>query len=173
MVNDAYLKIEGIGGESTDDKHRDWIEISNVLYSIHQPLAESVSTAGGMTSGRAELSPLSFTKLADVASPILLQICTAGKTIPKATFEFLRADGEGKPIPYFKIALENVMISNISPNSGDGGIISESVHLAYAKIKWNYLRQSIRGGTIGNTNGGWRFDAGLFPSQTPTGRTRN
>jgi len=58
MANDAYLKIEGIRGESTDDKHTDWIEVSNVLYAVHQPRAESLSTAGGLTTGRAELFPL-------------------------------------------------------------------------------------------------------------------
>lgn len=159
MANDVYLKIEGINGESTDDKHKDWIEVSNVLYAIHQPRAQALSTAGGHTSGRAELYPLSFTKLADIASPVLLQTCAAGKTIAKAVFEFMRADGDGKPIPYFKIELENLMISNINPDSGDGGIISERVHLAYSKIKWNYTRQSIRGGIQGNTSGGWDCSA--------------
>jgi type VI secretion system secreted protein Hcp len=98
---------------------------------------------------------LRFTKLADIASPVLLQTCAAGKTISKAIFEFLRADGDGKAIPYFKIELENVMLNEISPDSGDGGIITERVAIAFARIKWNYLRQSIRGGTQGNTSGGW------------------
>jgi type VI secretion system secreted protein Hcp len=34
MANDVYLKIEGIGGESEDDKHRNWIEVNNVLYAV-------------------------------------------------------------------------------------------------------------------------------------------
>lgn len=159
MAIDAYLKIEGINGESENDKHRNWIEVSNVLYAINQPRAETVSTAGGLTSGRAELYPINFTKLADIASPVLLQTCAAGKTIPKAVFEFMRADGDGKPIPYFKIELENLMIGSITPDSGDGGVISERVQLAYAKIKWNYTRQSIRGGAQGNTSGGWDCSA--------------
>ena len=71
----------------------------------------------------------------------------------------MRADGDGKPITYFKIELENLMLSNISPDSGEGGIIIERVHVAYARIKWNYLRQSIRGGTQGNTSGGWDCSA--------------
>lgn len=156
---DAYLKIEGIAGESEDDKHRGWIEVSNVLYAINQPRAETVSTAGGMTSGRADLYPITFRKLADVSSPVLLQTCAMGKTLSKAVFEFLRSDGNGKPIPYFKIELENLMIANITPDSGNGGIISEQVHLAYAKIKWSYTRQSIRGGAQGNTSGGWDCSA--------------
>lgn len=159
MANDAYLKIEGINGESEDDRHRGWIEVSNVLYAVHQPRAEILSTGGGHTSGRAELHPISFKKLADLASPVLLQTCATGKTLAKAVFEFMRADGDGKPIPYFKIELENLIIASLTPDSGQGGIITEHVQLAYAKIKWSYTRQSIRGGTQGNTSGGWDCSA--------------
>lgn len=159
MASDAYLKIEGINGESEDERHRNWIEINNVVYAVHQPRATVLSTAGGHTSGRADLFPITFQKLADLASPILLQTCATGKTIPKATFEFMRADGDGKPIPYFKIELENVMIANINPDSGDGGVIVERVQVAYSKIKWNYQRQNIQGGTQGNTSGGWDCSA--------------
>lgn len=154
MANDAYLQIDSIKGESTDQKHKDWIEVSNVLYAIHQPRAETTSTAGGLTSGRADLLPITFKKLADIASPILLQTCAAGKTIGKATFEFMRADSNGNPIPYFRIELENLLIASITPDSGDAGIIAERVQLSYAKIRWNYIRQSIRGGMQGNTSGG-------------------
>jgi len=159
MANDAYLQIDGIKGESTDQKHKDWLEVSNVMYAIHQPRAETVSTAGGLTSGRADLFPISFKKLADIASPVLLQTCAAGKTIGKATFEFMRADSNGNPIPYFRIELENLLIASITPDSGDAGIITERVQLAYAKIKWAYVKQSIRGGTQGNSTGGWDCSA--------------
>lgn len=50
-----------------------------------------------------------------------------GKTIPKAKFEFMRADGDGKPICYYTVELENVMISGVNPDSGDGGTINEQV----------------------------------------------
>jgi type VI secretion system secreted protein Hcp len=59
-----------------------------------------------------------------------------GKTIPKAKIEFMRADGNGAPINYYTVELENVMIAGVTPNSGDGGTINEQVHLAYSKMKW-------------------------------------
>ncbi|HEV7817329.1 MAG TPA: type VI secretion system tube protein Hcp [Janthinobacterium sp.] len=155
MAIDAYLQIDDIKGESQDDKHKDWIEVSEVSWSVHQPRAATVSTAGGHTSGRADLSNITFKKLADLASPILQQTCAAGKTIPKAKFEFMRADGNGTPINYYTVELENVMISGVTPNSGEGGTITEQVHLAYSKIKWKYTQQKIAGGTGGNTSGGW------------------
>jgi type VI secretion system secreted protein Hcp len=155
MANDVYLQIDGIKGESTDDKHKDWIEVSNVNSGIHQPRAESVSTAGGHTSGKADLSNITFTKLADLSSPILKQHCAMGKTIAKAVLHYMRADGNGTPICYYKEELENVMISGISSNSGDGGIMKEMVHLAFSRIKWTYTKQDITGGTSGSTSGGW------------------
>lgn len=30
MASDVYLQIEGVKGESTDDKHKDWIELVGV-----------------------------------------------------------------------------------------------------------------------------------------------
>jgi type VI secretion system secreted protein Hcp len=155
MANDVYLQIDGIKGESLDDKHKDWLEVSNVAWSVHQPRAATVSTAGGHTTGRAELSNVSFKKLADLSSPLLQQHCAMGKTIPKAKFEFMRADGDGKPICYYTVELENVMISGVNPTSGDSGLITEQVFFAYSKMKWSYAKQSIRGGMEGKTAGGW------------------
>jgi type VI secretion system secreted protein Hcp len=106
MAIDAYLQIEGIKGESNDEKHKDWIEVSNVSWSINQPGASTASTSGGLTTGRASISDLAFKKLADLSSPILQQHCAMGKTIPKAVVEFMRADGDGKPITYYRVELD-------------------------------------------------------------------
>lgn len=78
-----------------------------------------------------------------------------GKTIPTAVIEFMRADGDGKPITYFKIELDNVMISNVHPSSGEGGVLTEQIHLAYSRIKVSYTQQKIAGGAGGSTSGGW------------------
>ncbi|HWJ93421.1 MAG TPA: type VI secretion system tube protein Hcp [Telluria sp.] len=152
---DAYLQIGDIKGESQDDKHKGWIEVTNVSWGVTQPRATAISTAGGHTTGRAEVHEVCFDKLADIASPVLFQTCAAGKTIPKAKFEFFRADGDGVRVKYFEIELENVMISNVLPNSGSGGIISEKVHLASSKFKCSYTQQKVGGGAGGSTAGGW------------------
>jgi type VI secretion system secreted protein Hcp len=85
MALDAYLQIEGIKGESTDDKHKDWIEVFNVTGSVHQPRAATVSTAGGLTTGRAALSDITFEKLADLASPVLHQHSAMGNGLPPSS----------------------------------------------------------------------------------------
>jgi type VI secretion system secreted protein Hcp len=156
MATDVYLQIDGIKGESQDDKHKDWIEVTGVHWGIYQPRSATASTGGGHTAERAELDEVSFSKLADLSSPILAQTCAMGRTIPKAKLEFFRADGAGTRVKYFQVELENVLIGMVKPHlGGDDSYLSEIVNLKYSKIKWAYTQQKIGGGAGGSTVGGW------------------
>lgn len=155
MAIDVYLQIDGIKGESTDDKHKDWIECTSVTWGVKQPRSATASTGGGHTAERCEHEEVVIDKLADLSSPVLLQTCSAGKTIPKAKLEFMRADGQGDRIKYFEIELENVLIGAIKPKVEEGSIIQEKVGLKFSKIKWKYTQQKVTGGAGGNTSGGW------------------
>jgi type VI secretion system secreted protein Hcp len=159
MAIDVYLQIDGIKGESTDDKHKDWIECLSVQFGVSQPRSATASTGGGHTAERCEHQDIALSKLADLSTPILLQTCSAGKTIPKAKFEFMRADGKGERIMYFQIELENVLIGAISPTVTEGAIMYENVGLKFSKIKWKYTQQKVSGGAGGNTAGGWDLAA--------------
>lgn len=105
------------------------------------------------------MEEITFSKIANLASPILMQTCAMGKTIPKATFEFMRADGSGTPVKYFEIELENVLIGSISPGIAAGTLLNEHVSLKFSKIKWKYNQQKITGGSSGSTIGGWDLAA--------------
>lgn len=78
-----------------------------------------------------------------------------GKTIPKAKLEFMRADGDGKPVKYYEVALENVMIANMDQVASEGGLLHDDIGLRFSKVKWKYTQQKIGGGAGGNTAGGW------------------
>ena len=159
MAIDVYLQIDGIKGESADDKHKDWIECKSVNWGVIQPKSATSSTGGGHTAERCEHEEVVIDKLADLSSPVLLQTCSAGKTIPKAKLEFMRADGQGERIKYFEIELENVLIGAIKPKVEEGAIIQEKVGLKFSKIKWKYTQQKVTGGAGGNTSGGWDLAA--------------
>lgn len=83
MAIDAYLQIDGIKGESQDSTHQGWIELTSAQWGVLQPKSATASTAGGHTAERREHRSISVTKLVDLASPLLMQTCSAGKTIPK------------------------------------------------------------------------------------------
>lgn len=155
MAIDVYLQIDGIKGESMDDRHKDWIECTSVQWNMTQPKSATASTGGGHTAERAELDDIRLQKLSDLSSPILMQTCVMGRTIPKAKFEFLRADGQGERVKYFEIELENVLIGQVTPVVHEGSILSETVALKFSKVKWRYTQQKVGGGAGGNTTGGW------------------
>ncbi len=155
MAIDVYLHIDGIKGESADDRHKDWIECKSVSWAVEQPRSATSSTGGGHTAERCEHHDVVITKLADLASPILLQTCSAGRTIPKAKFEFMRADAQGERVKYFEIELDNVLIGAVSPSVSEGDILTEEVGFKFSKVRWKYTQQRISGGMGGNTSGGW------------------
>ncbi|MBV6323493.1 Hcp family type VI secretion system effector [Duganella violaceipulchra] len=155
MAIDVYLYIDGIKGESNDDRHKDWIECKSVSFGVEQPKSATASTGGGHTAERCEHRDIVLSKLADLSSPILLQTCSAGRTIPKAKFEFMRADAQGERVKYFEIEIENVLIGAVSPAVEEGDILTEDVALKFSKVKWKYTQQKISGGAGGNTSGGW------------------
>jgi type VI secretion system secreted protein Hcp len=155
MAIDAYLLIDGIKGESQDDGHKNWIELLSLDFGVDQPRSATASTGGGHTAERAEVDDILVSKLADLSTPVLLQYCAMGKTIPKAKIEVLRADGNGKPVKYFEMNLENVLIGMVKPGLRQGGIMKENITLKFSKVVWKYSKQMIGGGSGGSTMGGW------------------
>ena len=155
MAIDVYLQIDGIKGESMDSGHQGWIEIHSASMGVKQPRSATASTGGGHTAERCEHKTIALSKLADLASPILMQFCSMGKTIPKAKLEFMRADGDGKPVKYYEVELENVLIANMDQVIHEGSILQDSIGLRFSRVKWKYTQQKIGGGACGNTTGGW------------------
>ena len=66
-----------------------------------------------------------------------------------------RADGNGEPVKYFEVELENVLIAHIAPSFSGGDFPGESLGLKFSKVRWRYTKQKIGGGGSGNTAGGW------------------
>lgn len=155
MAIDVYLQIDGIKGESQDAAHQGWIEVTSAQWGVVQPRSATASTGGGHTAERCEHRTLALSKLADLSSPLLMQTCSMGKTIPKAKLEFMRADGDGQRVKYYEVELENVMIANVEQMIHDGSILHDEIGLRFSKVKWKYTQQKIGGGASGNTSGGW------------------
>ncbi len=130
MANDVYLHIDGIRGASTDERHKGWIECTSVNWNGERP-----------KSGSCEHMDIVISKLADLASPILLQACSSGDTIPKAKFEFMRADRQGVRVRYLEIEIENVLIGAVSPTVDEGDNLSERIGFKFSKVKGRYAQQ--------------------------------
>src|ERR1051325_11245471 len=147
---DAFLKIDGIPGESTDDKHKDWIEILDFHFGMEQPSSATDSSAGGGTTERVNVDDFVIVKHLDKASPKLYEFCCNGKHIKDVTFELCRAGGD--KLKYMEVKMENVVISKARPGGrakGSDALPSESVSFNYAKVKWAYTQQKRADGSGG------------------------
>lgn len=153
MAFDAFIKIDGIEGESTDSKHSGWIELTGCDMEINQTISETASSAGGAGAEKADFSDFSFSKLVDKSTPKLAQACAAGTHFDKIVVELCRAGTE--KIKFMEIRMAESIISHISL-SASGEFPFESIGLNYGKIQWTYIKQNRQGGGMaGNVSAGW------------------
>ena len=154
---DVFLKIDGIPGECTDDKHKDWIEVLSFEHIITQPKSATKSSAGGASTERCEHGDFIIEKHLDKASPKIYEACSSGKHLKDVTIELCRAGGD--KLKYMEIKLEEVLITAVVPSAkakGEDNLPTEKVHFDYGKIKWTYTQQKRADGSGGgNVTGGW------------------
>jgi type VI secretion system secreted protein Hcp len=158
MAFDAFISIDGIDGESTDDKHQGWSEILSFGCSHSQTVSRTASSAGGAGAERADFRNFQFEKLLDKASPKLALACASGIHIDKITFEICRAGTE--KIKYMEITMSNCFISDYSVvGDGEDAFPIESTSIDYGKIQWVYTQQRREGGVAaGNIATGWNLE---------------
>ena len=157
----AFLKIDGIPGESTDDKHKDWIEILSYDFGMEQPSSATDSSAGGGTTERVDVEDFKVIKHLDKASTKLYETCCTGKHIATVTVELCRAGGD--KLKYLEVKMEQVVISKSHPSGNSlatDGFPTEAVSFNFGKVKWTYTQQKRADGSGGgNVAGGWDLTA--------------
>jgi type VI secretion system secreted protein Hcp len=141
-LQDFYVRLEGISGESKDSKHTNWIDVLNFGYSVSQ--SSSMFTGGGGGVGKASFEALSFTHFVDRASSNLFQYCAAGKHIPTVEVSACKV-GDGSQ-EYMRITLSDVLVTGVALKGATDDIKpQEVVMLSYAKIKIEVREQNADG----------------------------
>lgn len=149
MSSDYLLELDGIKGESLDEKHKDKIEIDSFSWGVSN--AGNMGRGGGGGTGKADFQDLTFTKETDKSSPLLVKAAASGEHIKKAVLTARKAGGKGGQVEYFKITLEDVMVSSFTTggNSGSSSIPIDSFSLNYTKMKYEYMPQKKDGSLEG------------------------
>lgn len=144
MANsDIHLKIGDIKGESTDDKHKDEIDVDSWTWGATNP--GSMARGGGGGTGKVDFSDLSFVHRLDKASPNLWKACSTGEHIKEAK---LCSAKQGKgPQDFLIVKLSDVLITsvNVSETNGAGSVPMESFSLQFAKVDLEYKPQKADG----------------------------
>ena len=133
----CFLNVEGIDGESTDDRHVDWIEVLSYNHGISHTGTTHSGRSGG--AGKCTHEDFIVAKSLDKASPKLLLACCNGEHIPKVVLELCQAGGDKQK--FMEYEMEDVIVASVRPSGaadGQEGRPTEEVFFRYGKIKFVY-----------------------------------
>ena len=141
--SDIHFKLGDIKGESTDDKHKDEIDVDNWGWGASNP--GSMAHGGGGGTGKVSFSDLTFLHRVDKASPNLWKACATGEHIKEATLTSAK-QGKG-PQDFLIIKMNDILITSVSlsESNGSGSVPMESVSLQCSKVDLEYKPQKADG----------------------------
>jgi type VI secretion system secreted protein Hcp len=137
---DMFLKLDGIAGESTDDKHKNEINVTSFAFALGRGSDGTGSAAGvaGVTpTAKGRLQTLRIDKLYDSASPKLFRAAASGQHIKSAVLTFRRSGDND--VEFLTYTLSDVQVTSYDQGGKDGdardlGSLEEEVALTAAKI---------------------------------------
>jgi len=112
MAFDAFLKLDGIKGESLDSKHKGEIDILSFAFGAAQTGTQASGGGGG--AGKVQIFDMNFVKKVDASSPLLFLNCASGTHIKEANLTVRKAGGQ--QLEYLKIKLTDVLVSSVKPH---------------------------------------------------------
>lgn len=151
---DIFIKLDGIEGESTDDKHKNEIEVQSFSFGVTN--SGSHATGGGGGSKHAHIGDVHFTKFVDKSSPKLFLACATGDHIKKAELTFRKAGQKAGQLEYYKITLSDLLVSSFQQSDSSGHDLgTEQVSMNFSKIEFDYKEQKPDGSLGGSVKSGY------------------
>jgi type VI secretion system secreted protein Hcp len=154
---DYFLKIDGIEGESQDDKHKNEIDLES--WSWGEAQHGDSALRGGSGVGKVAAQDFHFTMKVNKATPKIMEACASGEHIKKAVLVARKA---GKtPQEYLKITMQDLIVSSFQAGGHAHGEVlpADQVSLNFAKFEMDYKEQKPTGELGGAVHGGWDFKA--------------
>jgi type VI secretion system secreted protein Hcp len=153
------MKIATIPGESTDEKHKDWIELLSVEWGVRQARTGTGSSGGAQNTGRADFENLKIVHAMDAASPKFFQACATGEHIADATIDFCRAVGDKQL--FMQVKLYDLVIASVKMRADQRStevenLPEEEVEINFSKKEIVYTKTDNKTGKpVGDVKGSW------------------
>lgn len=152
----AYVKFDGVNGESQDRDHKDWINL--LSFNQGQYLPPSSAGPGGGSRGVVVFEEVTLKKELDKASPKLAESVCTGKVFPKVDIHVARTlSGETK-VTYYTCELTNVQVTSYHIGGSTQDVIPvEEVSLNFEEIKVTYTKLDATGTPEENVEYSWNI----------------
>ncbi len=135
---EAFMKIDGIPGSSTDDNHWDWIDVIAFNTEFTKSPNQEPCFRG-----------LYVLKALDIASPLLSFHGAIGTAFPSIVLDIKNPSASGN---FYTITLKDAYITEVRNGESPEGvkIILESVIFSFASIEWKFSKGNPDGTGGGN-----------------------
>lgn len=144
-----FLRLDGIQGDSQDDKHKGEIEILSYTQSFSNTARLARGTSSG--PGRVTCGAVTVLKTIDRSSPHLIRLVTTGAHVPQGLITFQQAAGKYST-EYYRIAMTDIVVTAVDQSDQpDPATIVEKVSILADQLTFEY-RDSTSGTT---TKFGW------------------
>ena len=152
---EAFLKLDGIEGESPREGHTN--EIMLETFSWGGSNAGSFASGPGGGAGTAQFNDFVATALADKSTPKLFQAMATGQHIAKAVLTVRKAGGSA--LEFMKWTMSDVLVSGF--NAGANGVLpTVEFHLNFAELVMEHQPQDNKGGSAGTIKAGFNLQTG-------------
>lgn len=147
---DYFLKIDGIEGESTDDKHKNEIELESWSWGVTNTGVGHSSGTTGSGAGKASFQDFHIVTKLSKASGKLMLACATGQHIPTAILTCRKAGGEQQE--FYTVKLTDLLVSSYQTGgSGHSDIVPvDQCSLNYGKVELEYKQQDSAKGSVGS-----------------------
>jgi type VI secretion system secreted protein Hcp len=142
MAVDYFLKIDGVPGESTDDKHKGEIDVES--WSWGETQSGTSAAGGGGGAGKVSMQDFHFVMRLNKASPKLMLACATGEHLKSATLVCRKAGGDQQE--YMKIVMSDLLVSSYQTGGSSGDVVPiDQISLNFSKIEYEYKPQKADG----------------------------
>lgn len=152
----AYIKFDGVDGESLHRDHSKWSDLMSFSQMIHKPGAGG--TGAQRRRGSVMLEDLQCAKLLDKSSPKIAEAVCKGKVFPKVEIEVTVSTTDEGQATYYRYELKNVLVSSYSVSGGSQDKPAENFSLNFEEIKTTYTEMDSKGKKKGNVEYGWKVE---------------
>ncbi|MEM7783564.1 MAG: type VI secretion system tube protein Hcp [Planctomycetota bacterium] len=153
----AYIKFDGVDGESKDSGHDKWSDLLSMSQGLSQPI--SGATGAARRRGNVNVQDVSIVKLLDKSSPKLAEAVCKGRVFPKVEIDMTATNTDGKRATYYRYELKNVLVSSYQVSGSANDQPVENVSLNFEEIKVTYT-ENDNGKKKGNVEYSWKVEEG-------------
>lgn len=129
----AYIKFDGIKGESTATSHRQWIDVVSVDWG-----AQRLGGSALRRPSETAVQELAVGLRPGAASPLLMAALASGRVFASVQLE-LTDDASGAT--YYGVVLQDVVVSSYSTSGAGAGAPVDAVKLAFGRMTWTAIPQ--------------------------------